>query len=309
MSDTNDKPQPTEEQVKAANEAQAAHWEGDFKEEDLKIPYKREEEDVDGKDAKSDDDKNEEDAGKSDKDNSSSNETEEYSEPAPTVTVQDPGEFKPADYSFQVTNKDGKTITIKTPEEADAFGDDDDNFKSAADLKDFIRKSNKMENSLDKEKEKWQTQKDTFEAQTQANQQRNEAMNAIESEVNYLVSKNKLPAVAKEYQTMNWDDPEVAKQPGVKEQIALLNYMSKENAIRAKAGIKPFGPVDAFTAMQSDAAEKAKVADAKAAGEQRKVNGARVAGTSPSQTGAFVPKGIAVGRPGVFNRGVANWEN
>lgn len=292
-------PTPTEDQIKAANEDQEAQWAGDFKEEDLTVPYKPKVEEETTEDP--------------DKDEKLEENTDEeeavIAAPAPVITVQDPGAYEPADYSFETTLANGKTVTIKTPEEAEKLSEDPENFETPKQLLDFIKKTTQMQNKLDKDYSKWEDQKKIFEDQTKLETQRNEAVTAIEAEINYLVGKGKVPKAAKEYLDANWSDPEIAKQPGIKEQIALLNYMTKENAVRAKAGIKPFGPVDAFTAMQSDTAEQAKLEAAKKAGEARKVAGARVAGVAPSQAGTFVPKGIAVGRPGVFSRGAAVWDN
>ncbi len=115
------------------------------------------------------------------------------------------------------------------------------------------------------------------------------------NELNYLVDKGKLPAVAKKYQNANWSDPEVAKQPGVKEQVELLNYMAKENASRRRAGLSDLTPSTALTEMRAEAAEKALKDGGDAAGEARRAAGARVAATTPAPVSA-VPKGVSVGR-------------
>src|ERR1700760_1840899 len=116
-----DKPtQVTDEEVKDANEAEQQKWEGDFKEEDLKIPYKREE-----VENKKDDIKDEpivED---------DSEEIEEYADPEPIITAEDPGEFVAKDYSFEV-ELEGKKHTIKDPEQAEKFMEDNADKFSAA---------------------------------------------------------------------------------------------------------------------------------------------------------------------------------
>jgi hypothetical protein len=63
---------------------------------------------------------------------------DEVSEPAPLVTVQDPGEYTPADYSFEVTLKDGKTVKVASAEEADKIAEDPDNFETPAQLSQFL---------------------------------------------------------------------------------------------------------------------------------------------------------------------------
>ena len=309
---------PTEEQVKAHNEAEEARWQGDYKEEDLAVPYKRE----DAKDEKKPVDKPDgtqgDDGGdKPDDKPGDSEEVEQYSEPAPVITVEDPGEYKPADYSFEVTLKDGKTVKVSTTEEAEKLADDPDNFETPKQLMDFINKQNKMARNLERDYEKWESQKKTFTEQLETETQRRETIDTYVSEFSYLVSKGLIPAVAKEYLDADWSDPEVAKQPGVKEQLALLDYMVKENAIRAKAHVKPITSiVDAYNAWQLDAdhqkeeSKRKETEEAeKAAGEARKAAGARVAGVSPANQGTYVPKGIAVGNPHVFDRGAAQWDN
>lgn len=306
-----DEDKPTQEQIDEADKAEDEKWQGDFKEEDLKIPYKREAEDDKSKNGTTDS------SATADKGNGTSSDEdvedeeiqEVHEEPTPVVTIQDPGEYKPADYSFDVTLADGKTVKISNPEDAEKISEDPDNFKTPKQLLDFIKRSTQMQNKLDKDLERYEEQKNAFNIQTQTQSQRQEIVNNTANEIEYLVEKGKLPKADEKYATANWSDPLVSKQPGVKEQIALLNYMSKENNLRAKAGIKPFGPIDALTAMQSDENEQARLKKAKEAGEQRRAASSKVAGVSPTQTGAYVPKGIAVGNPNVFKRNQAVWDN
>lgn len=312
-----DKPAPTEEQVKAANDAEEAKWQGDYKEEDLTVPYKREDKKDEESDSGDKSNTNESDdnstTGSTDNDDEN---VEQYSEPAPVITVQDPGDYKPADYSFEVTLKDGKTVKVSTAEEAEKLADDPDNFETPKQLMDFINKQNKMSRNLERDYEKWESEKKTFTEQLETETQRRETIDTFAGEFQYLVSKGKLPAVAKEYLDANWSDPEVAKQPGVKEQIAILGYMEKENAIRAKAKVRPLTSiVDAYNAWREDEGEQEKANKSKAADEAkhaadeaRKTASARVAGVSPAQQGSYVPKGIAVGNPHVFDRGATQWD-
>ncbi len=316
-----DKSQITEEQVKAANEAEEAKWQGDFKDEDLAVPYRRDtedEKDEDDKNKKKADDADDgKDKGDKSEEESAEKSPEQYFAPEPVVTVDDPGEYKPADYSFEVTLKDGKTVKVSTPEEAEKLADDPDNFETPKQLMDFINKQNNMNRNLDKDYEKWEAQHKTFTEQVEEEQQRRDTVDSFVGEFQYLVSRGKLPAVAKEHASADWTDPEVAKQPGVKEQIAVLNYMVEENKARAKAGVKPLTSViDAFNAWREDEGTKETEDQAKkeeeerkAAGEARKAAGARVAGVSPSGQGSYVPKGIAVGNPNVFKRGAAQWDD
>lgn len=296
MTKVDDKPAPTEEQVKAQNDATMAEWEGDFKEEDLTVPYKREEA------AKVDE--------KEDIQPDVDEDVEEYSEPTPVVTVADPGEYKPADYSFEVTLKDGKTVKVGTVDDAERIADDPDNFETPKQLMDFINKQNKMRVSLDKDHDKWEADKAAYDTQAQEQAARVESMNTMVSEFEYLVAKKLIPPVAKEYKDADWTDPEVAKQPGVKEQTILLNYMVKENKARTKAGIKPLtSVVDAFNAWRQENGQAEAEQAQKEAGEARKAASARVAGVSASNQAPYAPKGIAVGRTNVLGNNQAVWED
>lgn len=318
-----DAPQaPTEQQLadaKAASDAEMAKWEGDFKEDDLTVKYKRDDKNdenntnSDGQDTSSTDSEDESTEGE---DASDEEEVETYSEPEPVVTMQDPGEYMPADYSFEATLADGKSVTVKSPEEAEKLAEDPDNFETPKQLMDFIRKSTSMTSKLERDEEKHTEAKAKYDEQQATHAQQIETVNGYFKEFNYLVSKGLLPEVPKKYQTANWQDPEVAKQPEVKAHTAVLNYMAKENTERAKAGVPVLGSViDAFNAMQNDPAnkeasdEKAKeAADKKAADVARKAAGARVAGSSPASQGSYVPKGIAVGKV-MSQRSAAIWDD
>lgn len=295
--------QPTEDQVKQANEAEMKKWEGDFDPEDLAVRYETEEEEKQSATP----------AATSDDDNDEPEEpevVETHSEPEPIITVDNPGEYKPADYSFEVTLKDGKTKKVTTPEQAEALADDPDNFETPKQLMDFLNKQNKMNIGLDKDKEKWEAQKEKFDEQSETAQQRQTTIDNFANEFKYLENKKLLPKIEKQYLDADWNDPEVAKQPGVKEQIELLNYMVSENEARTKAKVKPLTSiVDAFNAWQFDSNRKQQEDDEKKSGETRKAAGARVAGVSASQQGAYVPKGIAVGNPNIFKRSESIWED
>lgn len=287
-----DKPtQLTEEEIKAANDAETKKWEGDFKEEDLKIPYKREE-------------SNEEP-----EPDEELEDPQEYSEPEPVVTVQDPGEYIPKDYSFDV-ELEGKKHSINTPEEAEKFMEDNADKFTAAQILTVIKKSQKMENNLERDKEKWETDKATFEEQTATENQRQETINNFASEFEYLVGKGLLPEVSKALKDADWNDPEVAKQPGVKDHLKILNYLVKENAVRAKSGVKPITSiVDAYNAWKLDLTTKETETARKEAGEARRAASARIAGVSSAPSSPLIPKGIAVGNPRAFDKSAAIWDN
>lgn len=305
---------PTQEEVKTANELEMAKWEGDFPEEDLQVKYKKDKDDTDDKQTGSNNDNSTVSAASTTDDEDGSadkeQESETYSEPAPVVTVEDPGDYKPADYSFEVTLKDGKTKKVATPEQAEELADDPDNFETPKQLMDFINKQNKMVRNLDKDHDKWQEQKTKFEEQSEEENTRQETIRNYAAEFNYLVTKGLIPKVAKEYEQADWEDAEVGKQPGVKEQKAILDYMVKENSLRAKDGVKPMTSIiDAYNAWKLEDKTQASDEAKKAAGEARKVAGSKVAGVSASNQAPYVPKGIAVGNPNVFKRNEALWDN
>lgn len=300
-----EQPAPTEAQQHSMQEAAdkaAGLWQGDFTDEQLTIPYKRETSD--------EKDNSSADNSETSAENPEAAATEELTELEPVVTAQDPGEYVPADYSFEVTDKSGKTVKISTPEEAEKFSDDDENFQTAKDLKNFLSKSQKMESKLDRDYEKWEEKKQTFTQQLETETSRRETVTNYESEFNYLATKGLIPKLSAELQTANWQDPEIAKNEDVKIYSDILNYLVEENKLRAKANVKPMTSiVDAYNAWQLDTNRQKTEDSKKAAADARKAAGAKVASSSPAQQGTFVPKGIAVGRSGIFSRGHANWED
>lgn len=316
-------PAPTEEEVKAANKAEDAKWQGDFKEEDLTVPYSRDEEEDDDtngdKGAGSADDKSDkskvDEGGKSKDDGSVEGEPEDederFEEPAPVVTIADPGEYKAPDVSFKVEIKDGdksKTVTIKTPEDAERIAENPDYFENPKQLMDFINKQSKMNNALDRSKEKYDDQKAKFDEQSEVETERQGYVDHIEKEIAYLIGKKELPAIPADLKEADWDDPEVAKREEIKLHRLLISRIQKERDTRVKAGLSPFvSALDVWKDIKNE--KKAKDTETKAAGDSRKAAGARVAGVSASDQTPYVPKGIAVGNPNVFKRGQAAWDN
>lgn len=294
---------PSEEQIQAANKAEDAKWADDFPEENLKIPYKQEETTDEGADDKSKKEDQEVE------ENADEHVVEEYEAPAAVVTTEDPGEYKPADYSFEVTLKDGKTQKVSTPEEAEKLADDPDNFETPKQLMDFINKQNKMNRNLDKDYEKWESEKKTYDSQIETQKERDQTVTTLTSGFEYLIAKGLMPKLDPADAIADWSDPEVAKHPGVKEQIELINYMTKENTSREKAGIPVLASaLDAYNAWQLETGRKQADKEKKESGEQRRAAGARVAGVSPAQQGSYVPKGIAVGKV-MSKRGAAMWDD
>lgn len=304
MTRTNDQNGPTEDQIKASNEAELAKWEGDFKPEDLEVKYSRDEIKQDDKETK---EEKPEDSKPVTKDDDGDDDLPEV--PEPIITVNDPGEYVPQDYSFEIEIK-GKTHKVDTLDKAESLAEEFADDLNAKQLFALVSKGSKIELKQERDKEKWEAEKAKFDEQSQADQARQESVQSLASEIEYLVSKGLMPAIEGPLKDADWSDPEIAKQPGVKEQIALINYMAKENEVRSKAGVKPLtSAVDAFNAWQLDSGRKKEQAEVKASGEARKAAGARVAGVSPSSQAPYIPKGIAVGNPNIFKRSSAIWDN
>lgn len=219
----------------------------------------------------------------------------------PEPQIDDPGEYIPKDYSFEVIiydaeGKNGKSTKISNVQEFDNLLEGDANFGSYGALAKAQRAADRMEAKSEDDYAKWERVKEEFEAEKQLVGDRLAQLNDISAEIDYLVAKGKLPAVSQELKDANWSDPEIAGQAGVKEQIALLKYMDKESAARRKAGLSPLAsPISALREMQLEEAEKGEASRTKRIVEARKAAGAKVGGSAPTQaTGA--PKGIAVGR-------------
>lgn len=235
-------------------------------------------------------------------------EVEEYEPPAPIEPVANPGAFNPTDYSFIVTNAEGKKTKISTPEEADVYLEDEDNFETTKQSIEFMRKVSRMENGLEKDKAEYDKQLADYRKADEELKARDTSIQNIESGINYLVEKKLLPAVDKSLSKADWNDPNVATNPGIKEQRALLNYMVKESETRVKAGLPPITSViDAFNAMQLDNARNTRQSNKDKNAEERKTKGARIASTTSTVT-TPAPKGIAIGRTNAFTNN-SQWDD
>lgn len=231
----------------------------------------------------------------------------------PKAQIPDPGEFSPSDNSFEVTvfddeGKKPRTLKIKSIEEWDELLEQDPNFGSAAKLLKAERMADGMTRKAESEKKDWDVKKQAYDAEQSEIQQRTEATNTMVAEINYLIGKNQLPAVDKKYENADWSDPEVAKQPGVKEQLALLSYMKKENRVRSKAGLKPLTSlIDAHNAFRLEKGNEVAQDNKRVLGQARKDAGARVAGATSSPN-VKAPSNIMVGQGGnLRDLGTTNW--
>ena len=218
-------------------------------------------------------------------------------EPSRVEPVADPGDaFVPTgNYAFDVTLADGTVITISNPNDIDNLPQDAD-FGTPANLMKAQAALNRMTTGLDQEQREWEAQKASFEQQAQTQAAAEERVNMMIAEVNYLESKGKLPKVAAEFENADWSNPEVAKQPGVKERLDLFTYQQAENLERTKLGLPAMSLLEAHLQMQTEAAETASNDKRQLEASARKQRGAMVGGSSPSSV-PNTPDGYIIGTP------------
>jgi len=271
-------------------------WEDDFDSKDLAIPYKREDVEEDKK----------EEPTETEEVDDTDEEVTEAPELEEVVTLEDPGNYEPKDYSFDY-NVDGKTYKIASSDDVDKIPNEDLEKLSAKDLSSLIRKANLIDTKHDKDEEEFNRKKDEYSAQVQQQEERDKVIETFAAEFDYLVSKGYLPEVPEELRKSDWTDPKIAAKDGVKEQKAILDYMVKENKQRAKLNLKPIDSIiDAFNAYSLENNRKDEQERHKRSGEARKQAGARISAPTNNQPASMVPKGIAVGRVNAF-RNSADW--
>lgn len=220
-------------------------------------------------------------------------ETPVVEEPAEEVveesSVTDPGEFQPSkDYSFEVTvfdaeGKNPKVQKITSYEQWETLLEGESNLGSAKALFDANRLANRMANGLERDKDAWEAKKKEFDDIQAQTQEQQEQLTTWQNEIAYLVGRGDLPKVADEYANADWSDDKVKDQSGVKEQLALLAYMDKENKAREKAKLKPLtSMVDGFKAWKLDNLEKKQTTAVETAARARQQAGARVGASTPA---------------------------
>lgn len=235
----------------------------------------------------------------------------------PQVTLDDPGEYTPQDYSFTVTtyDEDGKkpkNVKIDSVEKWDELLETDPNLGSAAALLKADRAAAKMEANSERDEAAHKAAKEAYDSQVESVGQSEATTTQWANEIEYLAERGDLPKIDAKFENVAWvganADKEALKDPAVKARIELLEYLRKENAARLNKGLSPMSPTAAFNAMQLDTRVKADKDNKTKAAEARKAAGARVAGTSPAPVGG-APKGIAVGRAGSLRDLAGGWNN
>jgi len=219
--------------------------------------------------------------------------------PEPAPQLVDPGEFTPNDYSFSVVLADGSTVSITKPEDIESLSADIE-FAKPADLIKFNADYAKMVTGLEADRKAYEADKAKYDEGVAAQEQQEQFVSGIESGMSYLEASGDLPAVPAQYENADWSDPEVAKQPGVKERVAIIEYMASENARRDKAGVPRLTSVlDAHNAMQLKAMREEATVKANTAKAATKARGSMVGGeSSSSQGGTNIPDNMIVGPGG-----------
>lgn len=234
-------------------------------------------------------------------------ETEPEADPAGVFAdnkADNPGDFKPGDYSFEITTTDGKSHKISTPEDAEGFGallDDDPAIIVASQFAKFNSKLAVMEQGIAADKREFDAKKADFDAQQQLDDNRTQMITNVDSGFKYLQSQGKLTAVPTELNTgsVRWEDHR--DNEAIKQRLDILAYMNKDNEERLTAGLEPsFDAVSAYNAMRLENMEKTAGQTSKRQVTDRQRKGSLVGAPS-----AYEPhgqtKGSIVGEGGSLN--------
>jgi hypothetical protein len=210
-------------------------------------------------------------------------------------TVEDPGDFKPKDYSFTVQTTDGKAHKITSVEEAEALAsrlDTNPELISASQFLTLGRKTAFMEQGIAADRQVYDKAKEEHDAQDAQTQTREQYLTQWQAETNYLRSKGGLPPITDELNNSDWTDPKIASQTGVKETLAVFKWMEEENNRRIAAGLPPdLSVVSAHNAMQAEMKETAERDEDNA---ERSVNRSR--GAMVGRKAAFIPDNKPAGK-------------
>ncbi len=208
-------------------------------------------------------------------------------EPKPEPVVQapqaeDPGDFTPNDYSYDVTLADGTVVHIAKPEDIKNIPADA-SFESPQALFEASANYTKMVNGIESDKRAYEADKEKFESEKQATEATEKRIQTAIAEMNYLEAKGRLPKYDPKYDTMNWNDPEVAKQPGIKERMELFEYRAKENEQRTALGLGEMSLIEAQMQMAQEAREAVDTEKRNKQAEHRKAKGSMVGGNTSSE--------------------------
>lgn len=214
--------------------------------------------------------------------------------------LEDPGEFVPnkdSQYSFDVTLADGSKYRIEKPEDIDKLPPVPE-FATVQDHARFNASYTRMISGLDNDKRDWDKTRADFAKQEEQQAAFDEEFNLMTNGLAYLEKEGSLPAVPAQYENADWANPEVAKQPGVKERVDLLSFMFTENNKRTAAGLPKMSVLDAFEKMQNNALKEKMAQRTQKQNEMRKQRGAMVSGPSAPSPGSRVGNDMIVGSGG-----------
>lgn len=218
-------------------------------------------------------------------------------EPVVKEVVEDPGDFTPGDYSYDITLADGTVLKIEKPEDIQKIPADAD-FGTPQALFEASANYSKMINGVDADKRAYEADKEKFETEKENTEKQEKTIATAIAEMNYLESKGRLPKYDPKYDSLDWNDPEVAKADGVKERLELINYRFEENKQRQALGLSEMSLIEAQMQMAQEAGEtKAKEAKSKQA-EIRKARGAMVEGNTQSDIADGSEEDMIIGNGG-----------
>lgn len=224
------------------------------------------------------------------------------SQPAPELRrpepIPDPGEtFAPkGDYAFDIELADGTKVHVTKPEDIENLPADAD-FGTPANLMKAQARLNVMTSGIETERREFEANKEKYEAQKSADADLEQRITTMTAEMSYLETKGKLPSVDPKYENADWSNPEIAKQPGVKERLELLDYRAKENQERAKLGLSPMSVLEAHMSMQQEQADNQATDTRNKQAAQRKAKGAMVGSSNPTPA-TNIPDDMIVGEGG-----------
>ena len=215
----------------------------------------------------------------------------------PQEPLTDPGEFQPNDYSFDVELADGTKIHIAKPEDFANVPQDAD-FGSPKAFMDVQAKYYQMVNGTETDRKAHEKSQEAYTQQQEQQQQVEQRVTTMLNEFSYLESSGDLPKVPAQYENADWSDPEIAKQPGIKERIELLTFRKEENEKRAKAGLPGVGVLEAKTLMENKAFKEAQTVRTQRQNDVRKQRSGMVSGQSQPAPQSATSNDMIVGSGG-----------
>ncbi len=231
-----------------------------------------------------------------------------YKEP----TTEDPGEFTPGDYSFEIKTTDGKVVKISSQEEIDEFAaklDENSELINASQYTMFNRKSVAMDQGIATDKRNYEANKAKFDQEQSLQTTRQESLTQWNNEINYLANNGELPKISDKLNSADWTDPEVAKEPAVKARLDIFKWMESENSKRMTAGLEPIkSVVDAHNAMQLESFKTQQKDTVSREKEQRQKKGSMVGGAAPHSP-SNNPSNSIVGTGGSLDDMVTDYMN